>query len=45
LLLVLRERKGATDGSAVVEHMPNQLEVKRLSPARSWRENGANKVL
>ncbi len=45
MLLVLEEKKGAIDGSAVVEHTPNQLEVKDLSPARSWREKGANKVL
>jgi hypothetical protein len=45
LLLVLEEKKGAIDGSAVVEHSMDHLKVKGLSPARSWRENGANKVL
>jgi hypothetical protein len=45
LLLVLGERKGAIDGSAVVEHSTDHLKAKGLSPARAWRENGANKVL
>ncbi len=47
MLLVLRERKGAIDGSAVVEHTPNQLKVKGLSPATAagtWRKKMANKI-
>ncbi len=45
MLLILEERKGAIDDSAVVEHAPDHLKVKSLRPVGAWREKGANKVL